>query len=199
MDALLGLDRIETALQMNSDLPNFLAEFPLKRKWLDEIIEFLLSRPDGTAHVSDITRALEAIPRDVSSVRGLVCTTLGSFCSDRRDFDRAADFDLFARLALGTYQLRSFPHSPDTLEIQRIEFHDKAMTHLWREFSSAAQQQIPAWPRFNNRERLIVFTRRYQEDALLRDRYESWWSRYRRYEEACPAYADRREEKNSYA
>lgn len=183
MDAIFCLVRIEPASQMNSGLHDFLAEFPLRRKWLDEIVEFLLSQPNGTAHISQIARALEALPRDVCSVQGLVCTTLASFCSDRRDFDKAADYDLFARLELGTYRLRSFPHLPDTLEIQRIEFQDKAMTHVWREFSTAAQHRSPAWRSSKNRAKLIAFAGEYRKNALLRDQYESWWSRYRRYEE----------------
>ncbi|HMI95311.1 MAG TPA: hypothetical protein VK479_02290 [Micropepsaceae bacterium] len=183
MGAIFNHDRMESVLRVESDLLAFLAEFPLKKKWLDEIAEFLLTRPNGTAHVSEITRALEATPRDVSSVQGLVYTTLASFCSDRRDFDKAADYDLFARLELGTYRLRSFPHPPDTLDVQRIEFQDKAMTHVWREFSTAAQQRSPAWRGLKNRARLIVFASEYRENAALRDQYESWWSRYRRHEE----------------
>jgi hypothetical protein len=206
MDALLSFGRIEPTLQMNSERPNFLVEFPLKRKWLDEISEFLLTQPNGTAHVSEISQALEAIPRDVSSVQVLVNNTLASFCSDRKGFEKPADYDFFERLELGTYRLRSFPRSPDTLDIQRIEFQDKAMTQVWREFSTSAQQRNPAWRRLSNRAKLIAFASEYQENVLLRDKYESWSSRYRRYEagkkpdrhvsqesdRASPTYAGRR-------
>ena len=110
-------------------------------------------------------------------------TTLALFCSDRKDFDKSPEHDFFARLELGTYRLRSFPSSPDTMDVQRIEFQDKAMTHLWREFSTAAQQRSPAWRGLKNRAKLIAFANEYRENAALRDKYESWWSKYRRYED----------------
>jgi hypothetical protein len=142
---------------MVDELGRFLELYPLATKWLSDIVDALLARNNGTAHVRELARELWG-DHDINEIESTITRRLNDFCSDAQDFKKSKEFDLFARVAPATYRLRGFPNKPDIVEIQRIEFEDAAMQSTWDYFSKLAGQK-DGWAAASKRKRLTAFSR----------------------------------------
>ena len=153
-------------------LPIFLAEFPLKSKWLDDIISVLLCRPPrGVAHVSDIGNELWK-ERYVSTMDETITRRINDFCSDAADFQKSKQYDLFERVEPATYRLRSYPNAPETLDLVRIEFEDRWMNDMWKLFVRKAEETDPVkWKSLGNHKRLFNFAKNFLANPFWRKEY----------------------------
>jgi len=143
-------------VQMTDLVADFLIEFPLKSKWLGRIVEVLLAKPLGTAHVGEIAFDLygaSSQERDQQITR-----RINDFCSNARDFARSNEYDLFERVSPGTYRLRSFPTRPHILELITIRFEDIEIDQEWRRFIAEEKRRHGVkWRDVSNHQRLFLF------------------------------------------
>jgi len=149
---------------MNDLVADFLNVFPLKSKWLSRIVNVLFAKPLGTAHVEEIALDLYG-----SSNREQIRQTsrrISDFCSNALDFARSKEYDLFERVAPGTYRLRSFPARPDILQLIIIRFADEEIDQMWRLFVvREAKRQGSKWRTVSNVQRLALFAAEMQKNA----------------------------------
>jgi len=157
---------------MDDSVRAFLDQHPTTARWLDDIIDVLMSRR-GVAHVRDIaadlTKANRA--RDKDTTEQIVTRRVNDFCSDAADFDKGkgSPYDLFERVEPATYRLRSFPSRPSIIELVRIEFDDSdvAMQSMWDWFRELANKKQPLeWRDANNEKRLTAFARWMTRDKI---------------------------------
>lgn len=165
---------------MPASLEQFLEDYPLRTRWLDDVINTLLEKGRGTATVHALVRELWA-DHDINSIEQTITRRINDYCSDARDFSRPKEHDLFQRVAPATYRLRSFPSKPDTLEIVKIEFDEAAMQSMWKIFSETYGKHA-SWEQASNRKRLSAFA------AAMS--VEKWRSLYNSYKEAAAAPVD---------
>ena len=127
----------------------FLDEHPTTARWLDDIVDVLVTSYRGSAHVRDIAHALSRLRhRDINSLEETITRRINDFCSDAADFKKSARYDLFQRVAPATYRLRSFPHKPDVYELTSIGFEQPAMELMWGFFARKYREQLgPNGPR----------------------------------------------------
>lgn len=72
----------------NGDLYQIL---PLKRTWLDDIVEVFLKRPNGIAEIDAIVTALLKTDRDMGSEgESTVTRTINNFCINAGDAEEKA-------------------------------------------------------------------------------------------------------------
>ena len=82
-----------------------LATLPVKRTWLDDIVDILLHRPNGTANIGAITLEMMRRDRDVGATpEATITRVINNYCGEANDVDRVVKHDLFARIAPGTYR-----------------------------------------------------------------------------------------------
>jgi hypothetical protein len=154
-----------------SDLDAFLTEFPLKSKWLDDIITVLLRRPNGTAHVSSIGRDLWG-ERYVDSMDQTITRTINNFCSDAKDWHKTPEYDIFKWVEAATYRLRSHPNRPEIIELVRVEFDDADMNYVWKTFCDKAKKKDAAkWNSFGTSRRLSAFAANFRKNPAWRNMY----------------------------
>jgi hypothetical protein len=153
---------------MHDSVREFLTEHPTTGKWLDDIIEVLISRR-GTAHVKVIANDLVKSnkTRDKDTAEEIVTRTINDFCSDAADFEKGAAHDLFQRVEPATYRLRAYPERPTLIELMRIEFDDPAMQSMWDWFRQLAKKKHPqSWQRANNEKKLSEFVKWMARDQI---------------------------------
>jgi hypothetical protein len=110
---------------MCDSVRKFLNTHRTAARWLDDIIDVLISRR-GTAHVKviadDLVKSNKG--RDKDTAEQIVTRQINDFCSNAADFDKDAAHDLFQRVEPATYRLRAYPERPTVIELVRIEFDD---------------------------------------------------------------------------
>jgi hypothetical protein len=142
--------------------PNMtVADLPLKRTWLADIVDVLLFCPNGTAHVSTIADHVMKAGRDVGAEpESTITRAINNFCSHARDAEHAPKADLFARVDIATYKLRSYPARPSLIDIQDVEFSDDAFQYVWARFVAIATRKSNAkWVKASHTLRLEAFIR----------------------------------------
>jgi len=147
---------------MGDLVADFLATHRSSSMWLVDIIDVLLTKPHGTAHVSDIARDLwHSERRDIRSIEETITRAINNYCSDAADFDKAPDHDLFQRVRPATYRLRSFPNKPDIYELATVKFDEPAMQGMWDFFAKQIMQKKfrEKWSAASNRKKLGVFVK----------------------------------------
>jgi hypothetical protein len=157
----------------DDELNSFLVEFPLKSKWLDDIISVLLNRPpSGTAHVKDIGPDLYK-DRYVASLDETITRRINDFCSDAADFKKSKKYDLFERVEPATYRLRTYPNFPETLELVRIEFDDSQMNDMWKLFTEIVEKKDAVkWRNLDNHKKLLAFARYFRKSPDWQTEYD---------------------------
>ena len=81
---------------MSDPIADFLAKHRSSSQWLDDIVNVLLNKPRGTAHVSEIARDLwYSEKRDINSIEETITRRINDYCSDAADFAKTLDHDLF--------------------------------------------------------------------------------------------------------
>ena len=144
-----------------SDSVEFLNAHRTAARWLDDIIDVLISRR-GTAHVKTIAGDLVKFnkARDKDTVEEIVTRRINDFCSDAADFKKDATHDLFQRVEPATYRLRAYPERPNVIELVRIEFDDEAMQSMWDWFQRLAKKKnLQGWQQANNERKLSAFVK----------------------------------------
>lgn len=158
-------------------MTDLLASLPLRRTWLADIVEVLLHRPGGTAEVATIAAIIARTDRDMGDTPDQTITrTINNYCSDARDTGRTVQHDLFERTAPGTYRMRSYPSTPDLVEIQNIEFDDSIEGGACSMYWEALRQigtRAGRWNQITNRERLEIFAKAISPGGQWHDRYLS--------------------------
>jgi hypothetical protein len=125
---------------MNDTVIKFLAEYPTTVGWLNQIIDLLVEYPRG-AHIKTLARELSKSHGNVAAVEETVTRTINNFCGDAADFRRPPKYNLFERVALATYQLRTCPQKPNLFELLGIEFEDATMQRVRKWFANAARKK----------------------------------------------------------
>ncbi len=168
---------------MDDKVPPFLAEHPIKERWLDDIID-VLSTLGGKGHVRDIARRIsKSRDRDVEAMEQTITRCINNYCSDARDFDKDGSYDIFARIEPGTYRLRTYPKRPDIIEIIRIEFEDSTMQGMWDLCCDIAKKKYPErWSTLTSRQKLTIFVRQMENSQ--------WVAEYARRKAAIAAFVD---------
>ncbi len=139
-------------------LEDFLALHPLERSWLDEIVDFALSRPGGAVTVAGLVQAL-ASPGGAAAVERTVRLCLDDFSSGLEGPGRP-DWDLFHRASPQSFRLRRHPVRPDVLDFVEIRFREPAVQSAFESFAEMIEGQQPAlWAAADNRRRLDAFAR----------------------------------------
>jgi hypothetical protein len=160
---------------MRSDLSDdeLLAALPLKRTWLDDIVDICLHQPDGTAEIEAILLKMMHLDRDIGAVpESTITRTINNYCSDANDYDRVVKHDLFARVGPSRYRLRSYPEKPDLFEIQNVCFTDIGYESTWNLFRNTAKKN-PKWENMTRRKRLVAFARNIQPGARCYDELQA--------------------------
>ena len=153
---------------MDDGIREFLNTHRTTERWLDDIIDVLISRR-GTAHVKTIAGDLVKLnkARDKDTVEEIVTRRINDFCSDAADFDKDATHDLFQRVEPATYRLRTYPERPNVIELVRIEFDDAAMQSMWDWFQRLAKQKnSQGWQQANNERKLSAFVKWMAKDQI---------------------------------
>jgi hypothetical protein len=159
---------------MNSDL---IPGLPLHRTWLEDIVEFLLSRPNGTAEIEAIAIGVAQIgKRSIRNPEETVTRTINNYCFDARDRDKVVKHNLFERVSPNTYRLRTFPNSPDLIEIQEIKFADLVYGDFWKELNIKKSKSDPKWSSKSKREKLMFVLQETKPGGKL----EKWLAEFRR-------------------
>jgi len=157
---------------VDPSLEQFLSEHPLRSRWLDDLINALLEKTRGTAHVQALVRELWG-GHDINEIEATITRRINDYCSNAADFDRPIKYDLFERVSPATYRLRSYPQKPDTLELVRIEFEDIALQHVWKFFCETYGKH-PSWEKASAQRRLLAFAK-----AMGQEKWLSLYSSYK--------------------
>src|ERR1700730_7398429 len=116
---------------MSDPIADFLAKHRSSSQWLDDIVNVLLNKPRGTAHVSEIARDLwYSEKRDINSIEETITRRINDYCSDAADFAKTLDHYLFQRVKPATYRLGSYPDKPDICELTPVRFDEPAMGNV---------------------------------------------------------------------
>jgi hypothetical protein len=153
---------------MCDSVRKFLNTHRTAARWLDDIIDVLISRR-GTAHVKviadDLVKSNKG--RDKDTAEQIVTRQINDFCSNAADFDKDAAHDLFQRVEPATYRLRAYPERPTVIELVRIEFDDPAMQSMWDWFRQLAKKKRPqSWQQANNEKKLSEFVKWMARDQI---------------------------------
>jgi hypothetical protein len=155
----------ETAMK-NEDLYKLL---PLKRTWLDDIVQIFLMRPNGISEIDAVVTALLKIDRDMGSEgESTVTRTINNFCINAGDAGVKVKHAIFERIGPAQYRLLTFPNPPDLLEIQKTEFSEYAYQKVWAYFVEHAKKN-PKWETLSKRQRLETFARNLKENEQLQN------------------------------
>lgn len=155
----------------NEDLYKLL---PLKRTWLDDIVEVFLKRPNGVAEIDAVVTSLLKTDRDMGSEgESTVTRTINNFCINARDSEAKTKHALFERIGPAQYRLLTFPNPPDLLEIQKTEFSDYAYQRVWTLFVERAKKN-PKWATLSKRQRLETFARNLKENEKLQNMLKAY-------------------------
>lgn len=155
-----------------------LRELPLQRSWVDDIVEVLLHRPNGTADVSTIANEIMKMNREVRATPEQTITrAINNYCGDANDLSRNPRYDIFERIAPNTYRLRTYPQAPDLIEIQNIRFNDEVYQEIWKTFWHKCEKRDGDQFRLlTDREKLNRFAEKLRDDPqwqrLLKDERE---------------------------
>ena len=142
---------------------------PLKRTWLDDIVEVLLKRPNGEGEVDAVVTALLKTDREVGAeAESTVTRTINNFCINAGDAEEKAKNPVFERTGPAKYKLLTYPCSPDLIEIQNIQFSSHAYQRLWGDFVKRAKKN-PKWENMSKRERLVTFSRNIVQNEQLQN------------------------------
>jgi hypothetical protein len=146
---------------MGDPVEDFLAKHRSSSKWLDDIVDVLLTKPHGTAHVNEIARDLwSSERRDIDSIEETITRRINDYCGDAADFDKTPDRDLFERVIPATYRLRSFPEKPDIYELAAVRFDEPAMRGMWDYYGKLMIEKFhEKWGAATNRKRLEAFVK----------------------------------------
>lgn len=144
---------------------------PLHYTWLGDIVDIMIHQPNGVAEVEVIANTMMRTDRYVGAKpQATITRTINNFCSDAKDTSKKAKFDLFERVAPGTYRLRGWPERPDLIDIENIKFHDPAYQIVWELFFRLAKEKDPEMVKSaSNRRLLEIFTRNIKPGAPLHD------------------------------
>lgn len=147
---------------------------PLHRTWLDDIVDILIHQPNGVAEVEAIANAMMRTDRDVRArPQETITRRINNYCSDANDTSKKVRFDLFERVAPGTYRLRGWPKRPNLIDIQNIEFDDPAYQIVWELFLRLVKEKVPEKVKSaSNRRLLEIFTRNIKPGGPLHDKFE---------------------------
>jgi hypothetical protein len=163
-----------------------LAGLPLERTWLDRIVDILLHRPNGTAEVKAIAIEMMRLDHEVGTEpESTITRTINNYCSDANDSDRRAKFDLFARVAPGTYRLRTYPNRPDLTEIQYIFFADAAYKKTWADFLNKTKSD-KRFSTLNKRQLLVAFAERVRSNGSLYPLLQAYQSAFSIFDDRSP-------------
>ncbi len=150
----------------NEDLYQVL---PLKRTWLDDIVEVFLKRPNGIAEIDAIVTALLKTDRDMGSeAESTVTRTINNFCINAGDAEEKAKHAIFERIGPAQYRLLTFPNPPDLIEIQKTEFSEYAYQQVWAFFVERAKKN-PKWATLSKRQRLEAFAHNLKKNKQLQN------------------------------
>ncbi len=158
---------------MGDLVADFLAKHRSSSKWLDDIVDVLLTKPRGTAHVSEIARDLwHSEKRDIDSIEETITRRFNDYCGDAADFDKTPDCDLFQRVMPATYRLRSFPEKPDIYELTAVRFDEPAMHGMWDFYGKLMKEKFrEKWSVATNRKRLEAFVK-----WMEKPKQQDWYS-----------------------
>ena len=140
-------------------MSNKIDDLPLHRTWLDDIVDVLMKRPDGTADVQTIANEIMKLHREVkANPEQTITRKINDYCGDARDLTKTPRYDIFERVEPGTYRLREYPQKPDLVNIQSVKFSDRAYTRTWDHFCKIAEKQIGRdFRNWSNRKKLRKF------------------------------------------
>jgi hypothetical protein len=151
------------------DHEKFLTQYPLGQ-WLDDIVDVLLKRPRGTAHVSDIAHDVACLPmRRVEKIDQTITRTINNYCEDAADFKGSISESLFRRVSPATYKLKDFPNRPVLAQSRQIRFHDEAMNETFKFVSDLIYKK---YGRIDSDEVIIKFINSFYKNDVIADFYE---------------------------
>lgn len=147
---------------------------PLKRTWLDDIVDVFLKFPNGTGEVEAIVIALLKTKRDLGKeAEATVTRTINNFCINSGDTEIKCRYQLFEHVGPGKYKLLTYPNTPDMIEIQKIQFTDSAYQKVWEFFNENAKNN-PKWENMSKRKRLTSFSKNILENNKLKEMLEAY-------------------------
>jgi hypothetical protein len=152
-------DPLKLTPQQEAEL---LSTLPLERTWLNAIVDCLLLRPDGEAEVEAIANWIARSGREMTEApKETITRIINDYCSDAQDTvpRNTQKHDLFGRTDKNTYRLRSYPNSPDLLEIQKVHFTDHWYQVAYKELCEQMKKgkNRDSWKAFTNRQRILIF------------------------------------------
>lgn len=165
---------------MNSPDPvaSFLMEFPLKTRWVNDIVDILQNTHNGKAHVREIAKRL-AGNRKVDEMEATITRAINDYCSDAQDFKKTPQHDLFQRVEPATYRLRSYPAAPNTLDLIDVSFEDAAMHQMWEMFAKACKDKDRTkWENAGTHRKLTAFAKFMAPGTERRKHYEDLKAAY---------------------
>ncbi len=146
---------------------------PLKRTWLEDIVQALLRRPDGIGEVDAIALTIQHGERNVrDNPESTVTRTLNNYCINAADEERKVKHSLFKRIVPATYKLLSYPEKPDLVEIQNIQFTEPGFKQAWDIFVYWWKSD-PDWNTVTKKKKLAIFSRSITEEPVLLDLIEA--------------------------
>jgi hypothetical protein len=155
------------------DENQLLSLLPLKKTWLDDIVDVFLKRPRGEAEIDAIAIALMKTCRDIGvEPESTITRTINNFCINSGDVKTKPRFPIFEHIGPAKYRLLTYPNSPELLEIQPIVFSDDAYQETWKFFIRRAEK-LPQWEQMSNREKLIVFSRNLLDNNQLKKVFDA--------------------------
>lgn len=165
-------ERGDAAKELSDD--DLFGALPLKRSWLNDIVDVLLRRPDGIAPVQAIAIEIMKSGRDVGATpEETITRTINNYCGNANDTNCVVKHDLFERTGPAAYRLRSYPSKPDLIEIEAIRFADRAHASAWKDFCARAVKS-PRWRTLSKRQRLILYARAIRPEGPFRSVLDYW-------------------------
>jgi hypothetical protein len=153
---------------------DYFSLLPLKRTWLEDIVQTLMKRPYGIGEVDAIALAIQHGERDVGNEpESTVTRTLNNYCINASDEERKVKHPLFKRIAPATYKLLSYPETPDLVEIQNIQFTEPGFKQAWDIFVDWWKSD-PDWNTLTKRKKLAVFSQSITEEPILFNLIEAY-------------------------
>jgi hypothetical protein len=151
----------------------YISLLPLKRTWLEDIVQALLRRPYGVGEVDAITLAIQRGERNIrDNLEPTVTRAINNHCINAQDAERKVKHSLFTRIAPATYKLLSYPEIPDLLEIQNIQFTEPGFKQAWDIFVYWWKSD-PNWNVVTKRKKLAFFSRSITDEPDLLDLIEA--------------------------
>ncbi len=155
---------------------------PLHYTWLGDIVDIMIHQPNGVAEVEVIANTMMRTDRYVGAKpQATITRTINNYCSDANDTSKKVRFDLFERVAPGTYRLRGWPKSPNLIDIQNIKFDDPVYQIVWELFFRLVKEKVPEKVKSaSNRRLLEAFTRNIKPGGPLHDKFKRLMQRRKR-------------------